>query len=97
MQRVASLVKQDGRKVQKIKPGLNDLGMADRDIDSPTQLLTVPGFTPVSGNAGSQDRCSYSLSAKQLFQPFDDVVLIGVNGKDLALAAACELSFHLCD
>src|SRR5208337_991733 len=90
-------MKQDCRKVQEIQTGLNDLGMADRNIDSTAQLFSVPGFTPVSWNAGPQDRRPYSLSAKQLFQPFDNVVLIGVNRKDLALAAACELGFHFLD
>ena len=48
-------MKQDCRKVQKIQPGLDDLGMADGDIDSTTQLLAVLGFPPVSGDAGPQD------------------------------------------
>src|SRR5208283_532409 len=90
-------MEENGRKVQKVQPSLNNLGMANRDIDPTAQLLTVPGFTPVSGNAGSQDRCSYSLSAKELFQPFDYVMLVGVNRKHLALAATCKLGFHFFD
>src|SRR5271166_1165656 len=97
MQRVASLMKQDCRKVQQIQSSLNNLRMADRDIDSTAQLFAIPGFPPVSGNTGSQDRRPYSLGAKQLFQPCGNVVLIGVNGKYLALAATRELGFHLCD
>src|ERR1035438_673379 len=80
-----------------IQSSLNDLGMADCDIDSTPQLLAIPGFPPVGGNAGPQDRRSYSLCAKELFQTFDNVVLVGVNGKDLAFAAACELGFHFFD
>ena len=62
-------MEQDRGKIQKVQSGLDDLGMANRDIDSATQLFAVPGFPPVSGNAGPQDRCAYSLGAKQLFQP----------------------------
>src|SRR5664279_2187612 len=90
-------MKQYGRKVQEIQPGLNDFGMADCDIDSTTQLLPIPSFTPMRGNAGPQDRRPYSLGAKQLFQTGGNVVLVGVDSKDLALAAACELRFHLFD
>src|SRR5664279_1014635 len=90
-------MKQYGRKVQEIQPGLNDFGMADCDIDSTTQLLPIPSFTPMRGNAGPQDRRPYSLGAKQLFQPCGNVVLVGVDSKDLALAAACELRFYLFD
>ena len=34
---------------------------------------------------------------KQLFQPFDYVVLVGVDREDLALAAPRELGFHFFD
>src|SRR5271157_6384109 len=71
--------------------------MADCDINSTAQLLAVPGFPPVSGNAGPQNRRSYSFVAEELFQPCGNVVFIGVNRKHLALAAACELGFHLFD
>src|ERR1035441_10795545 len=71
--------------------------MADRYINSTAQLFTVPGFPPVSGNAGPQDRRPYSLTSKQLFQPFDNVVLVGVDRKDLALAAASKLGFDFLD
>src|SRR5271157_5462350 len=71
--------------------------MANCDIDSTTQLFTVPGFPPVSLNAGPQDRRSYSLGAKELFQACGNVVLVGVDSKDLALAAARELALHLFD
>src|SRR5664279_2463936 len=71
--------------------------MADRDIDSTAQLFAVPGFPPVSGNAGPQNRRSYSFVAEELFQPCGNVVFIGVNRKHLALAAASELGFHLFD
>src|SRR5271169_28487 len=52
-------MKQYGWKVQEIQPSLDDFGMADCNIDSTTQLFTVPSFPPVSGNAGPQDRRSY--------------------------------------
>src|ERR1035438_8394625 len=71
--------------------------MADRYINSTAQLFPVPGFPPVRGNAGPQDRRPYSLTSKQLFQPFDNVVLVSVDGKYLAFAAACELGFHFFD
>src|SRR5271165_479706 len=90
-------MKQNGGKVQKIQPGLNDLGMADCDIDSTAQLFAVPGLPPVRGNARPQNRRSNSLGAKELFQPCGNVVLIGVNGVDLALATTRELSFYLFD
>src|SRR5271166_5396939 len=90
-------MKQNAWKVEEIESGLHDFWMAKCDIDSTAQLFPVPGFPPVRGNAGPQDRRPYSLTSKQLFQPFDNVVFIGVNRKDLALAAASELGFHLFD
>src|ERR1035438_3635070 len=79
-----------------IQSRFHDLGMTDRDIDPTTQLFTIPGFPLVSGNTGSQNRCPYSLGAKQLFQPCGNVVLVGVDRKNLALAATCELGFYFC-
>jgi hypothetical protein len=90
-------MKQERWKVQEIQPGLNDFRVADYDIDSTTQLLAVPGFPPVSGNASPQDRRSHSLGSKQLFQSCGNVVLVGIDRKDLALAAASELGFHFVD
>src|SRR5690349_1636222 len=90
-------MKQDGRKVQQIEPSLDDLGMADCDIDSSAQLFSVPGFPPVSWNTGPQCRSSNALRPKQLFQPFDYVVLVGVDRKHLAFAAPRELTFHFLD
>src|SRR5271167_3271971 len=90
-------MKQYGWKVQEIQPSLDDFGMADCNIDSTTQLFTVPSFPPVSGNAGPQDRRSYSLCAKELFQPFDNVVLVSVNRKYLALSPSRQLDSHFLD
>ena len=43
---------------EKIQSGLDDLGMANRHIDTTPQLLSVPGFPLVSRDAGAQDSCA---------------------------------------
>ena len=63
VQRVSRLVENDGRKVQKIKTGLHQLGMADHHLHTVFHLSGVPGFALRGINACSQNRGVDSLIA----------------------------------
>src|ERR1019366_343834 len=69
-----------------IESGLDQLGMADDDVDPALQLLAVPGLAFVSGHAGPEHAGANPLGSQQLLQPCRHVVLVGVDGEPLALA-----------
>ena len=97
VQGIAGFVKEDGRKLQQVESGLDQLGMADDDVDSALELLAVPGLAFMSGHAGPEHAGANPLGSQQLLQPCRHVVLVGVDGKDLAFAAAGKLSLDFLD
>src|ERR1019366_1281532 len=80
-----------------IQSGLNDVGMADGDIDSTAQLFTVPGLPFMGGHAGPEHAGANPLGPQQLLQPCGYVVFVGVDGKHLALAPAGKLRLDFPD
>ena len=92
VQRIAGFVEEDGRKLQQIESGLDQLGMADDDVDAALQLLAVPGLAFMSGHAGPEHAGANPLGSQQLLQPCRHVVLVGVDGEHLAFAPAGKLS-----
>src|ERR1019366_6702294 len=95
VQRIAGFVEEDGRKLQQIESGLNQLGMADNDVDPALQLLAVPGLPFMGGHAGAEHTGANPLGSQQLLQPCRYVVLVGVDGKDLAFTSTVELPLDL--
>src|SRR5271166_1945267 len=91
VQGIAGFVEEDGRKLQQVESGLDQLGMADDDVDSALQLLAIPGLASMSGDAGPEHAGANPLGSQQLFQPCRYVVLVGVDGEDLAFASAGKL------
>src|ERR1019366_8760013 len=82
VERIAGFVKEDGRKLQQIESGLNQLGMADNDVDPALQLLAVPGLPFMGGHAGAEHTGANPLGSQQLLTPCRYVVLVGVDGQD---------------
>src|SRR5271165_3559593 len=91
VQGIAGFVEEDGRKLQQIESGFDQLGMADDDVDPALELLAVPGLTFMSRDAGPEHASTNSISPQQFLQPCRHVVLVGVDGEHLALAAAGKL------
>src|SRR5208283_4344126 len=91
VQGIPGFVEEDRRKLQQIESGLDQLGMADHDVDSALELLAVPGLALMSGHAGPEHAGANPLGSQQLLQPCRYVVLVGVDGKDLAFAATGQL------
>src|SRR5271157_2327966 len=91
VQGIPGFVEEDGRKLQQIESGFDQLGMADDDVDSALQLLAVPGLAFMGGHAGPEQADANPLSSQQLFQPCRYVVLVGIDGKHLALTPTVEL------
>src|SRR5271166_4581067 len=94
---ITGFVEEDRRKLQQIESGLDQLGMADHDVDAALELLAVPGLALMSGHAGPEHAGANPLGSQQLLQPCRYVVLVGVDGKDLAFAATGQLSLDFSD
>ena len=92
VQGIAGFVEEDRRKLQQVESGLDQLGMADHDVNAALQLLAVPGLAFMSGHAGPEHADANPLGSQPLLQPCRHVVLVGVDGKDLAFAATGKLS-----
>src|SRR5271157_1527705 len=90
VQRIPGFVEEDGRKLQQVESGLDQLGMADDDVDAALQLLAVPGLALMSRHAGPKHARANPLGSQQLLQPCGYVVLVGVDGEHLALAPAAS-------
>src|ERR1035438_8334657 len=97
VQGIAGFVEEDGRELQQVESGLDQLGMADDDVDSSLQLLAVPGLAFMSGHAGPEHASANPLGSQQLLQPCRHVVLVGVDGEDLAFAATGKLRLDFLD
>src|SRR5271165_2086967 len=97
VQGIAGFVEEDGRKLQQIESGLDQLGMADDDVDPALQLLAVPGLTLMSGDAGPEHAGANPLGPQQLLQPCRHVVLVGVDSEHLALAPTGKLRLDFPD
>src|SRR5271157_4242767 len=95
VQGIAGFVEEDRRKLQQVESGLDQLGMADDNVDPVLQLLAVPSLTFMSGHAGPEYAGANPLGPQQLFQPCRHIVLVGVDGEHLALAATGKLSLDL--
>src|SRR5271157_4864028 len=97
VQRIPGFVEEDGRKLQQVESGFDQLGMTDDDVDSALQLVAIPGLAFMSGDARPKHAGANPLGSQQLLQPCGYVVLVGVDGKDLAFAATFELPLDLLD
>src|ERR1035438_5337179 len=92
VQGIAGFVEEDGRELQQVESGLDQLGMADDDVDSALQLLAVPGLAFMSGHAGPEHASANPLGSQQLVQTGVNVVLAGVDGEHLTFTPARKLS-----
>src|SRR5450759_4340050 len=97
VQGIPGFVEEDGRELQQVESGLDQLGMADDDVDPALQLLAVPGLAFMSGHAGPEHATANPLGSQQLLQSCRYVVLVGVDGEHLALTAAGKLGLDLPD
>jgi hypothetical protein len=59
-------VEQNGRKIQQIEASFDNFGMADRNVDSTMQLLSIPGLSPMCRRAGAQNPANVITRYKKL-------------------------------
>ncbi len=97
MQRVSGFVEEDGREVQEIQPGFDQLRMGDYDLYSFFNLSRIPGLAFRRIRARPQNSRPDAFVAQDALQPGSNVVLLRVHGKHLAAAAFGKLLLDLLD
>ena len=97
MQRISRLVEDDGRKVEKIEAGFDQLGMRDYDLHAFLDLSRIPGFALRCVHARPQNCRANAFVAQNPLQPGRDVVFLRVHREHLAAAPFSEFFLDLLD
>src|ERR1700756_4641418 len=97
MQRIAGLIKEDGREIQKIKTGLDQFWVSNDDLNAFFHFPRVPGLSLVRRDVSAQYGNANSLLSEKCFQSRCYIPRLRVDRENLATAPFSQFALDLLD